>query len=187
MVTLPCRAGRRNVVLPSMDLGNVIFVLHRPSSAENIGSVARVMKNFGLSRLAIVAPPSWGGLPRGGGEGSAREEVLARARKTARRASDLLESATIHADLGAALAGATWACGTTSRELPGRPRLAPRELAREIVTRSGRAPVAVVFGEERRGLSDRELARCAALSSIPTGAAYDSMNLAQASAVIAYE
>ena len=166
---------------------NVSFVLHRPSSAENIGAAARAMKNFGLSRLAIVAPPSWSGQPREGGLGSASEAVLSRARKTARHASDVLESAAIHPDARAALALATWSCGTTSRMLEGRPRLSPRELAREIAERSARGPVAILFGEERRGLSDRELGLCQAVCTIPTVAAYDSMNLAQSVAVLAYE
>jgi tRNA/rRNA methyltransferase len=170
-----------------MDLGNVSVVLHRPSSAENIGAVARAMKNFGLSRLAIVAPPSWTGAPRGGGPLTAREEVLLRARKTARRAVDLLDAAAIHEDARAALSAATWVCGTTSREVEGRPRLEPRSLAAEVAARSARGPVAVLFGEERRGLSDAELELCQAVCTIPTRAAYDSMNLAQAVAVVAYE
>jgi tRNA/rRNA methyltransferase len=170
-----------------MDPGNVTFVLHRPSSAENIGAVARILKNFGLFRLAIVAPPSWTGAPRGGGAGIARDEVMRRARRTARRAVDVLDATTVHADARAALAGTTWACGTTSRLLPGRPRLTPRELGRELRARSEHGAVAVVFGEERRGLSDRELDVCQAVCTIPTASAYDSMNLAQASAVIAYE
>ena len=170
-----------------MDLGNVSFVLHRPSSAENIGSVARAMKNFGLFRLGIVAPPSWAGQPRGGGDGTARDDVLARARTTARHAAGLLDAAAIHADAREALATMTWTCGTTSREASGRRSLTPRELAREIDARSVRGPVAVLFGEERRGLSDAELDLCAAVCTIPTSAAYDSMNLAHAAAVLAYE
>jgi tRNA/rRNA methyltransferase len=78
-------------------------------------------------------------------------------------------------------------CGTTSRTVEGRPRLSPRELAREVARRTASGEVAVVFGEERRGLSDAELELCHAVCSIPTAAAYDSMNLAQAVAVIAYE
>jgi tRNA/rRNA methyltransferase len=167
--------------------GGVTFVLHRPSSAENIGAVARVLKNFGLSRLVVVAPPSWTGLPRGGGPLTAREEVLLRARRTARRAADLLEAAEVVPDLRAALGDAAWACGTTSRELPGRPRLHPRALGAEVAARAARGPVAIVLGEERRGLSDRELSLCQAVCTIPTVAAYDSMNLAQAAAVLAYE
>lgn len=169
-----------------MDLSRVTIVLHRPSSAENIGAVARAMKNFGLSRLAIVAPPSWQG-PARVGHGLARENVLARARTTARKASDLLDAAAIHPDLRAALAGSTWTCGTTSRSPEGRARLEPRTLAAEVAGRSAAGEVAILFGEERRGLSDDELDPCQAVCSIPTHAAYDSMNLAQAVAVVSYE
>jgi tRNA/rRNA methyltransferase len=168
-------------------LGNVVFVLHRPSSAENLGAVARVLRNFGLSRLAVVEPPAWAGPPRDGLGATGREDALARARRTARHASGLLESAGLHPDLASALAGTVWACGTTSRAVEGRRRLSPRELAAELARRSMAGPVAVVLGEERRGLSDAELVRCAAVCGIPTDAAYDSMNLAQAAAVLAYE
>jgi tRNA/rRNA methyltransferase len=170
-----------------MDRGKVRFVLHRPSSAENVGAAARALKNFGFGRLAVVAPPAWAGLPRTGGEGTAREDVLARARRLARRAADVLERAEIHGDLRAAVGAATWVCGTTSRTIEGRPQLDPRALAVEVARRTATGEVAVVFGEERRGLSDAELALCDAVCTIPTDGAYDSMNLAQAVAVIAYE
>jgi len=162
----------------------VTFILHRPSSAENIGAVARVLRNFGLARLAMVAPPSWTGPSRSGERMTGGEDVLSRARKTARKASGLLGTAQVHGSLREALAGATWACGTSSRKVQGRPRLSPRELAGELSRRSQAGPVAVVFGEERRGLSDAELRHCQAVCAIPTDAAYDSMNLAQAAAVL---
>jgi tRNA/rRNA methyltransferase len=170
-----------------MDPENLVVVLHRPSSGENIGAAARVLKNFGLRHLALVAPPSWEGPPRRRGFASAADDVLDRARTTARRASDVLEAASIHRDARSALAGAVWACGTTSRSVAGRPRLTPRELAEEAARRSAAGPVAVLFGEERRGLSDAELELCQAVCTIPTSDAYDSMNLAQAVAVVAYE
>lgn len=170
-----------------MDLSRVVLVLHRPSSAENLGAVARVMKNFGLRRLAVVEPPAWGGRPRSGGEGAARDDVMARARVTARRAGDLLSRLEPCRDLASALAPVTWACGTTSRAVDGRPALSPGRLAAEVARRARRGPVAVVFGEERRGLSDAELELCQAVCTIPTHADYDSMNLAQAAAVVCYE
>ncbi len=168
-------------------LQRIRIVLHRPSSAENLGAVARVMKNFGLSGLSVVAPPSWAGPPRGGGTGLAREDVLLRAARLARHASDLLDRLAVHEDLRSALGPATWTCGTTSRAVEGRPRLDPRRLGEELWRRSGAGEVAVVFGEERRGLSDAELALCQAVCTIPTHSDYDSMNLAQAAAVISYE
>jgi tRNA/rRNA methyltransferase len=166
---------------------NVLLVLDRPQSADNLGAVARVMKNFGLSRLAVVAPPSWAGPPRSGGPGTAREDVLRRARRLARKAGDVLDAAGVHADLRAALRGVTWACGTTSRVVEGRPRLDPTALGREVARRSAAGPVAIVFGQERRGLSDAELDLCQAVCAIPTAPEYDSMNLAQAAAVIGWE
>lgn len=170
-----------------MDRDDVIFVLHRPSSAENIGAVARVLANFGISRMRVVAPPSWSGVPRTGRGANAKEDVFRRARRTARRARNVLDAAEVVPDLVTALAGTVWACGTTSRNVEGRPRLTPRELGVEVAGRARSGPVAVVLGEERRGLSDAELIPCAAVCSIPTGEAYDSMNLAQAAAVLAYE
>ena len=167
-----------------MGLGKVRIVLHRPQSAENLGAAARAMKNFGLGRLAVVAPAAWEGPPRGGEGGTAGEAFLARARRVARHAGDLLDRAELHPDLRGALAGTTWACGTTSRAVEGRPRIDPRDLAAEAARRG---QVAVVFGEERRGLSDAELELCQAICTIPTRAGYDSMNLAQAVAVVAYE
>lgn len=168
-------------------LHRIRVVLHRPSSAENLGAAARVMKNFGLRQLVVVPPASWAGAPRGGGPGLAREDVLARAARLARRAGDVLEGLAVHDDLRAALGPAVWACGTTSRAVEGRPQLDPRQLAGELWRRSQAGEVAVVFGEERRGLSDAELELCQAVCTIPTDAAYDSMNLAQAVAVVAYE
>jgi len=167
--------------------GKVTFVLDRPQSADNLGAAARVLMNFGLERLSVVAPPSWAGPPRGGGPGTAAEDVLRRARTLARKASGLLEGAEIHRDLAAAVAGATWVCGTSSRTIEGRPRLSPRALAAEVRARAAHGEVALVFGQERRGLSDAELELCHAICSIPTAPAYDSMNLAQAVAVVAYE
>ncbi|MGC3997398.1 MAG: RNA methyltransferase [Anaeromyxobacter sp.] len=170
-----------------MNAGRIRLVLHRPQSAENLGAAARVMKNFDLQRLVVVAPEAWAGPPRGGGPGTAREDVLARARRMARKAADLLDQLEVHPDLRAALGTATWTCGTTSRAVEGRPQLDPRQLAAELARRSEAGEVAVVFGEERRGLSDAELELCQAVCTIPTGQAYDSMNLAQAVAVVAYE
>jgi tRNA/rRNA methyltransferase len=170
-----------------MDPGKVLVVLHRPQSAENLGAAARAMKNFGLSRLVIVEPAAWSGAPRTGGAATAREDVLARARRTARRAADVVEAAELRADLRAALGPSVWACGTSSRAIEGRPRLDPRALAAEVVRRSAAGEVAIVFGEERRGLSDAELDLCQAVCTIPTARAYDSMNLAHAVAVVCYE
>jgi tRNA/rRNA methyltransferase len=174
-------------VAASMSFGKVRIVLHRPASAENLGAAARAMKNFGLSRLVVVTPPAWAGSPRGGGDGTAQADVLARAARLARHATDLLDRAEFQADLRGALGPATWVCGTSSRAIEGRPRLTPRELGQEVARRGSTGEVALVFGEEQRGLSDAELELCQAVCTIPTSPDYDSMNLAQSVAVICYE
>jgi tRNA/rRNA methyltransferase len=188
--------GMLYVAAAHMHPGKIRIVLHRPQSADNLGAAARVMKNFGLSRLVVVAPAAWSGVPRrtpasgvdpGGAAATAGADVLARARRMARKASDLLERIEVHGDLRGALGEATWTCGTTSRAVEGRAWLDPRALGAELVRRSAAGEVAVVFGEERRGLSDAELELCQAVCTIPTSPAYDSMNLAQAVAVVAYE
>ena len=169
-----------------MEPGKVRIVLHRPQSAENIGAAARAMKNFGLSRLAIVAPPSWAGPPRSGGPGTAREDVLAP--RPPARAPSLRHPGGARRSTrtcASALGPAVWTCGTTSRAVEGRPRLDPAGLAAEVARRSAHGEVAIVFGQERRGLSDAELELCQAVCSIPTAPAYDSMNLAQSVAVLA--
>ena len=174
-------------VAAAMSSGKVRIVLHHPANAENIGAVARAMMNFGLSRLVVVVPPAWGGAPRGGGDGTAQDDVLKRAARVARHATVLLDRAEFHPDLAASLGTATWVCGTTSRELPGRPRHSPRQLGEEVARRSRFGEVALVFGEEQRGLSDAELELCHAVCTIPTSPDYDSMNLAQSVAVLCYE
>lgn len=174
-------------VAAAMSFEKVRIVLHRPANADNLGAAARVMMNFGLSRLAVVVPPAWAGAPRGGGDGTAQDDVLRRAARLARHATVLLDRAEFHPDLASALGPATWVCGTSSRELPGRPRLSPRQLGEEVARRAPTGELALVFGEEQRGLSDAELELCHAVCTIPTSPDYDSMNLAQAVAVLCYE
>jgi tRNA/rRNA methyltransferase len=174
-------------VAEAMSSGKVRIVLNRPQSADNLGAAARAMKNFGLARLAVVTPPAWAGAPREGGDWTAQADVLVRAARLARHATDLLDAAEFHADLRGALGPATWVCGTSSRTIEGRPRLTPRQLGEEVARRAATGEVALVFGEERRGLSDAELTLCQAVCTIPTSPAYESMNLAQSVAVICYE
>ena len=150
-------------------LSQVTFVLHRPHNLDNVGAVARVVKNFGIGRLALVDPPS---------------PSFERARKLAVGAEDILERMSVHPDLEGAIAGAGFIAGTSSRTPRRLVPIDPRELARRVARASGE--VAIVFGEERRGLSDDELLPCGAVCRIPTGSEQPSLNLAQSTAVLAY-
>ena len=165
-------------------LNHIRVVLVEPAGALNVGAIARVMKNFGLTQLAIVQP---------------RCEVLGdEARQMAVHAADVLESALITETIPEALVSCQRAIATTAR---------PRALETPLETPedalpwllesgeqegqeeqgSGREVVsAILFGPEERGLSNTELNYAQRFIRIPSSDAYPSLNLAQAVAVCSY-
>ncbi|MBX7098170.1 MAG: RNA methyltransferase [Myxococcaceae bacterium] len=146
------------------------LVLLRPRNADNLGAVARAMKNFGLTDWVVVSPnPNLLEAP-----GLNRLAV---------KAGELLEQVRLVATLEEAVKDCGWVVGTTMRTVEGRRRLAPRE----VVAQAPDAPWALVFGDERSGLTNEDLLQCHALSFIPTGDEQPSLNLAQAVLVYAYE
>jgi tRNA/rRNA methyltransferase len=149
------------------------FVLYRPQSGGNVGAAARALKNMGFDDLRLVGP----------GPLDDREAV-----KMAVHADDVLSSATVYPDLGAALADCSIVVGTTSRRGGYRSRATPlRAAAVELETLADANKIALVFGREDRGLTNRELKLCHRLVTIPTASEYPSLNLAQAVMVVAYE
>jgi len=149
------------------------FVLFRPQSAGNIGAAARALKNMGFDDLRLVAP----------GTLKSREAAA-----MAVHADDVLARATVYPDLAAALADCSVAVGTTSRRGGYRSRAYPlRAAAAELDAIAGSNKIAIVFGREDRGLTNRELKLCNRLITIPTAPEYPSLNLAQAVVVVAYE
>jgi len=149
------------------------FVLHRPQSAGNIGAAARALKNMGFDDLRLVAP----------GTLKSREAAA-----MAVHAGDVLARATVFSDLAAALADCSVAVGTTSRRGGYRSRANPlRAVAEELDGLAASNKIAIVFGREDRGLTNRELKLCHRLITIPTAPEYPSLNLAQAVMVVAYE
>jgi TrmH family RNA methyltransferase len=149
------------------------LVLLRPRNAENLGAVARAMKNFGLSDWVVVAPnPKLLSAPGLG--------------KLAVHSADLVDSVRVVETIEEAVADCTWVVGTTMRTIEGQRRLTPRELGLEAAERSDEA-WALVFGDERNGLVNGDLGACHALSFIPTGDEQPSLNLSQAVVVYAYE
>ena len=150
------------------------IVLVRPQGMINIGSVARAMKNFGITELAMVNP--------------AASPLHPDARVMAVRAHDILEHAVIFSHLTDAIADCTWVIGTTRRRGKGREGVIdPSQMASEVVDRARQNKVAVVFGPEDRGLTNRDLDLCQRLVSIPSHEQYRSLNLAQAVMIICYE
>jgi tRNA/rRNA methyltransferase len=139
----------------------------------NIGAAARAMANFGFPRLRVVSP----------------YDLAFREARSAVGAAPLLQKAEDHATLAAAIADCRLVVGTTSighrglqhpmRRLEFGARLIKRALAR--------APVALLFGSEKFGLSNEDLSHCHWLMRIPTVDAGLSMNLGQAVALCLYE
>lgn len=151
-----------------------VVVLVRPQMGENIGAVARAMSNFGLSDLRLVAPR----------DGWPNRKAL----EMAAGGQSIVENATVIATLSEALAGAELAYATTARarDMDKRvilPQMAMREMHQHSA--SGQA-CALVFGPERTGLENDEVARCDTLITIPTAVENPSLNLAQAMVVLGY-
>lgn len=150
---------------------NLRVVLHQTSHPGNIGAAARAMKTMGLADLWLVAPQRF-----------PDPEATARASG----ATDVLDGARCCAGLDEALAGCGMVIGTTARERHrSAPALDPRTAMAQI--RAAAAPVALLFGPERIGLTNDELDRCHYLVRIPANPAYSSLNLAAAVQVLAYE
>ncbi len=149
------------------------LVFLRPRNADNLGAIARAMKNFGLSDWVVVSPnPLLLEVP-----GLNRLAV---------KSGELLESVRRVDTFSEAIRDCTWVVGTTMRLIDGRKRLTPRELADTANQRTDET-WAVVFGDERNGLFNEDLAQCHALSYIPSSEEQPSLNLAQAVVVYGYE
>ena len=150
------------------------IVLVETSHPGNIGATARAMKTMALTRLVLVNPVEF---PHA--DASAR----------ASGAVDLLERAERTATLDEALRSCTLVAGTSARRRGlGPPELAPRECAARLVAAAASgSDVALVFGRERTGLTNEELARCHFLVNIPANPDYASLNIAAAVQVLAYE
>ena len=150
-------------------------VLVEPEHEGNVGSIARLMKNFDLSKLWLVNP---------------KVEIGNGAYSLAVHAGEVLEEASIVEDLEDALEGAQWVVGTTSivSKKPGnlrRTAITLEELAEQTMNR--KEEVALLFGREGSGLSNQELDRCDVVVSIPSSSMYRALNVASAAAIVFYE
>ncbi len=150
----------------------ISIILVNPENPDNIGAVARAMKNMALEDLRLVRPPAnW----------------RIRGRKMAMSARDVLERARVYPSLKAALANTHLVFGTTRRRGPRRGMLLPYEQAvQKIRDISLKKQVAILFGKESKGLDNASLRHCDWVMTIPANAVYPSLNLAQAVMVIAF-
>ena len=154
-------------------LTNIRVILVRPRGSGNIGSVARAMKNVGASELAIV--------------GTARTQSFW-AKAMAVHGRDILSDARHYQTIRESIADCTLVIGTTCRSgLYRRHSQTPREAAPRIAAATKRGKVALLFGPEDHGLSNKDLEHCQQLITIPTHPDYRSLNVAQAAVICLYE
>jgi tRNA/rRNA methyltransferase len=156
-----------------VDMSRMAVVLFRPQLPENIGAVARAACNMGLERLIVVRP-----------ESLHQERMRMMATPAA---FHVLEKIEAYDDLASALAAFSYVVGTTARRGGLRRELyEPREMALRLVEIANDNDVALLFGPENWGLTNKELPFCHTLVTIPT-AGCASLNLAQAVLILAYE
>jgi TrmH family RNA methyltransferase len=151
----------------------VRIVLIDPSHPGNIGSVARAMKNMGVTDLVLVRPRSF---------------PHAESNALAAGADDILANARVVSSVSEAVADCVFVAGTTSR-----PRsyywefTTPRDVAGRLVALPDDDRAALLFGSERYGLGTDDLQYCNVLVRIPANPEYCSLNLAMSVQLLTYE
>ncbi|MCK0121427.1 MAG: RNA methyltransferase [Yoonia sp.] len=151
------------------------FVLIRPQMGENIGAAARAMWNFGLDRMRITSPR----------DGWPNQKAVAMASGAGR----LLDEAVMCDSTADAIADCTYVYATTAR---------PRELTKPVFTPAfamkdaaqriaNGEKVAILFGPERAGMENDDIAKANAIISVPVNPEFASLNLAQCVLLTAYE
>lgn len=151
------------------------FVLVRPQMGRNIGSAARAMLNFGLERMRVVEPR----------DGWPNPDAVAMASGAGR----VLDQATVHGSVAEAVGDCDYVFATTarSREL-SKPIFSPEaamEYTRQMQLEGRR--VAVLFGPERTGLENDDVAVANGIITVPVNPQFASLNLAQCVLLTAYE
>ncbi len=157
-----------------MSLSNIRIVLIQTSHPGNIGAAARAMKTMGLSDLCLVNPSRYP---------DPQAEAMASG------ADDVLQQAAVVGSLEEAVADCQIIIGTSARSQRTLRWVIsePRECGVLAVQQSEKGQVALVFGRERTGLTNEELALCHQLVHIPSNPDYSSLNVAAAVQILSYE
>jgi len=151
------------------------IILVEPQLGDNIGAAARAMLNCGLGRMHLVRPRDGWPNPRAAAMASGAEEVL--------------QQVAVHETTAQAVAGLDLVLATTARQRDmAKVVLTPRQAAgrvRERIAAGGRT--GILFGPERAGLVNEDVARADAVINVPLNPAFSSLNLAQAVLLVGYE
>ena len=159
----------------SQDTPQPAFVLIRPQMGENIGAAARAMWNFGLDRMRITSPR----------DGWPNQKAVAMASGAGR----LLDEAVMCETTAEAVADCTYVYATTARprELT-KPVFTPAHAMKDAAQRVANGEkVAILFGPERAGMENDDIAKANAIISVPVNPEFASLNLAQCVLLVGYE
>lgn len=152
---------------------NISFVLIEPKEPGNIGASARAMKNMGFMNLELVHPGYF---------------FAAEAKQMACQGLEVIEKAKIHKRFDDALVDKSLIVGTTRRLGKRRGLIIPLEdSVKRIIAAAKKNKVAILFGRERNGLTNKEVEKCGLLITIPADPETPSLNLAQSVMLVAYE
>lgn len=173
-----------------------VIILDRPQMPENIGAVARVMANFSLSELRLVAPrdgwpdvpeptPAYGAPPHDKTERTPFDRAWA----SSSGAHEILRSAKVFATVADAIMDLQTVYATTARNRETQlPVFNPRQATKLAYDQSHAGQrIGILFGAERAGLETLDVALCQAIVTIPVSPDFHSLNLSQAVGVVAYE
>ncbi|MBY3550052.1 RNA methyltransferase [Rhizobium laguerreae] len=151
------------------------IILVEPQMGENIGMVARAMANFGLAELRLVNPR----------DGWPNEKALA----TASKADHVIEATKVYDTLEQAVADLNFVYATTARERDGYKPVRSPVIAAETLRARFRAGegTGILFGRERWGLTNEEVALADEIVTFPVNPAFASLNIAQAVLLMSYE
>lgn len=157
-----------------MILSSVYIVLCNPDESRNIGSCCRAMKNMGITHLRIV------------GNKESYDDMQVRTLSV--HAADIWEQTLFYTSIQEATADCALVAGTTRRRGKTRKAFAmtPEQFAEHLMEGTYNAPIAVVFGNERTGLTTEELQSCMLAVSIPSSEDFPSLNLSHAVQIITY-
>ena len=167
--------GTNSAIPQPSFLCDLVVVLVNPQIEGNIGAVARVMRNFGISDLRLLKF-----------EGEFSDDV----RNRAKHAQSVLDDAQIHSEWSECFSDVSLVIGTSGKREIGdkvqfRHFLLPSELGERVSSMEGK--VAIVFGPEGMGLTHDELGLCDLLLTIPTWEGYPILNLSHTVAIVCYE
>ena len=152
---------------------NISFVLIEPRKPGNIGASARAMKNMGFKNLELVTPGYF---------------FTSEAKQMACQGVTILENAMVHESFTDAIKYKNLIIGTTRRLGRRRGLIVPlKESVKRIIAAAKKNKVAVLFGRERNGLTNKEVEKCGLLITIPADPETPSLNLAQSVLLVAYE